>query len=147
MAVAIVYSTFLLCSCLLILRYGRALERVFLTLLAAFSIATLGLSAKVGLLEAQDLLFAIDVAILIVILAIMHRSSAYWPVWFAGFHTIIVATGVAHLILPSAIPNDYINVASFWSLPSLLVLALGTLADHRRRTAPALPKALSYGVR
>lgn len=133
MAVAIVYSTFLLCSCLLVLWYGKLLERAFVTLLAAFSIATLALSANVGIVEAQHVLFAMDVAILVVILAIMHRSRAYWPVWFAGFHTIIVATGLAHLLFPSSIPGIYINAASFWSLPSLLVLALGTLTDHRMR--------------
>lgn len=137
MAVAIIYWMFLLSACLLVLWYGRPLERAFLTLLAAFSIATLGLSAEVGILEAQQTLFALDVAILIVVLAIMHRSKAYWPVWFAGFHTIIVATGFANLILPSAIPGDYINAASFWSLPSLLVLVLGTLADYRTRAPPS----------
>lgn len=137
MTIAIIFGTFLLSSCLLVLWYGQALERGFLTFLVALSILTLLLSAKVGILESQNALFALDVAILIVVLAIMRRSKAYWPVWFAGFHTIIVATGFANLILPSAIPGDYINAASFWSLPSLLVLVLGTLADYRTRAPPS----------
>lgn len=135
MAIVAIFWTFLLSACLLVLWYGRTLERAFLILLVAISAVTLALSAKVGIVEAQHSLFAMDIAILVVILAIMHRSNAYWPVWFAGFHTIIVATGLAHLLLPSAVPGIYINVASFWSLPSLIVLALGSLADNRMRVA------------
>lgn len=133
MAVAIIFWTFLLSACLLVLWYGGMIERAFTALLVSFAALTLYLHAMVGIVEAQHVLFAIDLTILAVVLAIMHRSSAYWPIWFGGFQTIIVATGLARLILPSAIPENYINASGFWALPEVLVLVLGTLADHRVR--------------
>lgn len=137
MAIVAVFWTFLLSACLLVLWCGGMIERAFTALLVAFAALTLYLSVTVGMLEAQQALFAIDLAILAGALAVMHRSSAHWPIWFAGFQAIIVGTGLAHLLFPSAIPENYINAASFWALPEVLVLVLGTLADHRVRARPA----------
>lgn len=78
---------------------------------------------------------AIDLTILFVVLTVARLSNSHWPVWFAGFQIIIVGTGLARLLFPSAIPGIYTNAASFWALPEVLVLVLGTLADHRMRAS------------
>lgn len=135
MAVALVFWTFLLSAFVLVFWYGGWIERAFAGFLLACTLVTFALNAELGLFETQNVVFAIDVAIFVVVLKILRTSPAYWPVWFAGFHAIIVATGLARLLFPSAVPAIYINAAGFWSLPVLLVLVLGTLADHKLRTA------------
>lgn len=140
MAVVAIFFTFLLFACLLVLWFGGTIERAFTAFLVASAALTLYLSATIGMLEAQHALFAIDLAILAVALTVMHRSSAHWPIWFAGFHAIIVATELAHLLVPSAVPGHYINAASFWALPEVLVLVLGTLTDHRMRVTASRPR-------
>lgn len=135
MAAAVIFWTFLLSVCLVGLRCGRTLERAFLAFLVCCTLLTLALSPKLNGLGDDDALFAIDVTIFVVVLAIMHNSRAHWPIWFAGFHTIIVATGLARLLFPAEVPDVYIDAAAFWSLPSLLALVIGTVSDSRRRTA------------
>lgn len=138
MAVAIAYWTFLLSSCLLVLWYGRTVERAFLMFLVFCTFLIVAVHPKHGVLDSRHALFAIDVTILLVVLAIMPRSHAHWPIWFAGFHTITVATGLARLLLPAEVPGLYINAAGFWSLPALLTLVIGAMLDQRVRTANAL---------
>ncbi len=135
MAVALLFWSFLLSATLLVLWYGRASERAFVIFLIGCAILTLAAGLKLETSELRYALIAIDLAILAVVLAIMRKSDAYWPVWFAGFQTIIVSTGLAHLILPSQVPAHYINLAGFWALPEMLVLVLGTVADYKARAA------------
>jgi len=132
-AFAVTFWTFLLPACLLVLWHGRLLERAFLAFLTCCALLTLAMSPKLGGSGHDDALFAIDVTILAVVVVIMHRSRTYWPIWFAGFQTIIVATGLARLLISGRVPEVYLDVAGFWSLPSLLVLVIGTVADSRGR--------------
>lgn len=135
MAFAVTFWTFLISSCLLVLWHGRRPERAFVAFLTCCVLLTLALYPKLGGSENENALFAIDVTILAVVLLIMHRSRAFWPIWFAGFQTIIVATGLARLLISGRVPEVYLDVAGFWSLPSLFVLVIGTVLDSRGREA------------
>lgn len=134
MAVALIFWAFLLSAFVLVFWYGGSTERAFSGFLLACTIVTFALNAGLGIFEMQNVVFAVDVAIFAFVLQIMRTSPAYWPVWFAGFHSIVVATGLARLLFPSTVPANYVDAAGFWSLPVLLVLVLGTLADHKTRT-------------
>lgn len=135
MAIAVVFWTFLLAACLLVVWYGQATERGFLAFLVACSALTLVISPELGLVSSRYALLGVDAIILFVALAVVSYTKSYWPIWLAGFHSIAVATDAARLMFPRGVTSHYLLAEGFWSIPVLLVLVLGTLADHRMRTA------------
>ena len=76
------------------------------------------------------------VAINFLLLAIVARyaltSHRYWPIWFTGFQAATCSFSLAALFLdPGAIRQGLALAAAFWTLPGLIVLCWGLLADQR----------------
>ncbi|MEO0032850.1 MAG: hypothetical protein RIS94_2608 [Pseudomonadota bacterium] len=122
------------------LAFGRRAERAFaLLLLGSSMISTLAqqLTGKVEMGTAAA--FASDWAILAVVWVLALRSDRFWPVWFAGFQTLAIAN---QLLAMSEIGLRYrflANMSALWALPAMVIMAWGTVLDHRRerRSAPA----------
>ena len=76
-------------------------------------------------------IFAVDLACLLALLALALKSNRYWPIWATGFQAAAVATHLATLFAEDTVPDAYRALLSFWSIPILLVMVLGTMKDHK----------------
>jgi len=82
--------------------------------------------------------FAVDAACLFLLLALAMHSNRFWPIWAVGFQTVAVATHVATLLIPEIVPKAYYAMLSFWSIPILWVMAVGTHKDRSYEKEKAL---------
>jgi len=76
-------------------------------------------------------MLAIDGTLLIALGFIAYRSDRYWPLWLVGLHLLTVCAEIAALIDKKPLAGAYEAVQAFWSIPALLVMALGVLLDRR----------------
>jgi hypothetical protein len=141
LAVNLLFWLSIACSLAAAFVFGRRTERVFVLVLVAASIATLlanrAIPEPVGKMEVVRL---IDLALFAIAWVLALKSDRFWPIWFTAMQTLSVLTepaswqaeGIPHLI--------FSNLAAFWSLPGLIVLAGGTILDWRKR-ASASPKS------
>ena len=74
--------------------------------------------------------FAVDLVLLVGLIAVALRSDRWFPVWFAGFHLVAVISHLASLAAPGFAPKIYFLLQSFWSVPMLFTLALGVALDR-----------------
>lgn len=132
--IGLLFWLFVLSAFGVILRYGGGTERKFAGFLLVCVALTLVVNEAVGLNAAYNYVSLIDAVIMIVALRLVATSDAYWPIWFAGFHLIVVASGAAYMLFPTPLVGLYGNAASFWALPGQAALALGAIADHKMRT-------------
>lgn len=77
---------------------------------------------------------AIDGTLLAITFFYVFRLQRYWPIWFAGFHSIAVASQISRLAYSVSTPSIYVDLAGFWSIPAFLVLVIGVNLDRRIRT-------------
>lgn len=75
--------------------------------------------------------FAVDTGCLLALAALAIHSNRFWPIWAVGFQLVAVATHVATLLNPEIVPKAYQAMLSFWSIPILWVMAVGTYKDRR----------------
>lgn len=139
LAVNVLFLLILACSILMAFAFGRRTERVFVFLLIAASVGTL-LATPTGpdYQGRIDIIRLIDWVILVVAWGLALKSDRFWPIWFAAMQTLSVLTelaswhavGIPHLI--------FTNLAAFWSLPALIVMAYGTMLDWRKRASASL---------
>lgn len=91
-------------------------------------------------IEIGDLI--IDSAVLVSFVAIALRSDRFWPLWIAGLQLTISMSHLFKAIDSSLLPIAYAAAERFWSYPTLIIIAVGSWRQHRRRMAsPALGSA------
>jgi hypothetical protein len=75
--------------------------------------------------------FIADILIFIFCIFILVKSNRYWPIWFASFQFITLATHFASLVF--SIEDSYyvFLFAGFWAIPALLSMAIGVILDYR----------------
>ena len=78
---------------------------------------------------------AIDAMLLAIALYFVLRTTSYWPIWFAGFHSIAVASEIARLAYSGPMPGIYLDLAGFWSVPALLSMVMGINMDRHYQQA------------
>ncbi|MBX7482792.1 hypothetical protein [Qipengyuania qiaonensis] len=81
---------------------------------------------------ALALVALVDVALLAVIVRYALSSRKYWPIWFSACHATTLLFELAALFLPGDQHIIAERVAAFWSIPALLVMVAGLIADQRR---------------
>jgi len=69
---------------------------------------------------------AIDVAVLLVFVAVALQSARFWPLWISGLQLTTTLAHVIKLIEPGLLNVAYGAAMRFWSYPILLILAVGT---------------------
>jgi hypothetical protein len=131
MLAAIVFWLFMLATCLLAFWLGGRYERTAAMLILMSALASSVAYSNFGWINGQVFVFFIDTILLAAIFYITSKSMALWPIWFAGFHMISVATGFANLLFPTHVPEMYRMIAGFWALPAQICMALGIILDHR----------------
>lgn len=131
MLVIFAFWLFLLATVVIVWINGDFEARLFSVIVVGASVLTaLAMATTRGQLH-TDAVFAVDGVLLILVLVFVYRSHSYWPIWFAGFQTITVATELARHVFPNAIPVLYGNAAAFWSIPALATMAAAVVKDRR----------------
>lgn len=104
--------------------------------LGAIVLATL-LSAATDLILPKSIsayaYLMIDTALLALALIFVIKLDSYWPIWFAGFHSITVGSEISRLIYSGPFPSIYLDVAGFWSIPAFVAMAVGVNLDKYRQ--------------
>lgn len=80
--------------------------------------------------------FAMDVIVLLLLVAIALKSAKYWPMFGAGFQLLAVLTHVAKMIDPNVDQWAYITAIVIWTYLLMGALGLGTWNTWRERHAP-----------
>lgn len=81
-------------------------------------------------------IFAVDVAVFLVFLAIALISDRFWPLWTTALQLLVVMAHLAKLADPEMLRPGYGFLMAAWSYPQLLAIALGVRARNRRRPIP-----------
>lgn len=131
MIVALAYWVFLTSVIVVFVTRGGPDGRLFTFACIIASTLTYFANAQFGFNSSRFHVLAIDSALLAIVTILAMRSRSYWPMWFAGFHMIAVATRLAQFVFPASIPGIYGNTAGFWALPALGVAVFGVLLDRR----------------
>ncbi len=77
-------------------------------------------------------LFLVDLGCLIALAGLALKSNRYWPIWACGFQLVAVATHVGTMLVPDIVPKAYQAMQSFWAVPILMVMAIGTALDRQQ---------------
>lgn len=81
------------------------------------------------------LVWAIDLALLAILVRYALLTRRHWPIWFAGFHATSVLFGMAAFLFPGDVRLLLLLISGFWAIPALVVLVIGLLTDHRHGIA------------
>ena len=133
MLVSILFCLLFAGSAILTWANGFFTEKIFTVILLVMVIIPPVLHRSMSWELAQRYVFFADATLLLITLAIVKSTQSYWPIWFAAFQTITVATGLAQFIYPNLVPGIYIMASGFWSLPAIGAFVVGVLCDKRRR--------------
>ena len=131
MLIGLLFNAFLLCGGAIAFLFGGSLERKFVGFLILCSFLTVFLNSELGRISARFSITSLDVAIMVVVILIAFRHNRYWPLWFAGFHSLTVASDLLLHLFPRAYSAYFIAFSGFWALPAMLAMATGTIKDHR----------------
>jgi hypothetical protein len=78
-------------------------------------------------------LFAVDAGCLLALLILALMSNRFWPIWALGFQIVAVATHVATLSIPDVVPKSFQALLSFWTIPILWAMVVGTHKDLQNK--------------
>jgi len=130
-----IFSALLLFASLFALVRGGAPERIVgVALLLAFGVS-IGMQQPLAsrFVSVEWGIFAADLVLLIVLLAVALHADRFWTLWLAAFHTLgtggHLVRGLDHGIEPIA----YAILLASWSYPMVLLLVIGTARHSRRR--------------
>jgi uncharacterized membrane-anchored protein len=112
-------------------RGGQPERFVAIMFLIAFPLGAF-LNAKFRSQGIQIGSFSVDVAMLILLLAIALKANRYWPMGMVAMQLLEVVGHLLKLADPRMMPLLYWISSVMWAYPMLILLALGTLR-HRNR--------------
>jgi hypothetical protein len=122
---------FLVSSLAILFLHGGGPGRTFSYVLVVAVFLTFGANSLLGTKSAYPFVFLIDLGLLVYVAVLSFNYSRFWPLWFAGFHSISVASGIAYLLFPVRIPEMYVDASGFLALPALGAVVAGVLLDRR----------------
>ncbi len=132
------YWIFLIGCGAYVLRFGNCSEKWGIALIGGGSL--LSVASTSGMAErfrhAELGIFAIDVLVLGAFFVLALRTNKLWPLWVTGFQLVAVATHLAIMVEPEAVPCAYALAQGFWAYPMLILIALSASANRRRRKNP-----------
>jgi hypothetical protein len=115
-------------------RTGRAGSAIFV---AATVLTAAGAMLDPTWASTSYAVFLVDAGCLGLLVVLAIYSNRFWPIWAVGFQTVAVATHIATLLIPEIVPRAYYAMLSFWSIPILWVMAVGTHKDRKYEKARA----------
>ena len=130
MLVAIGFWAFMIASYVVVLLYGGREARIFIHFVLLAALATLVAFITLSGTAYGLTVLAIDFALLAAAFYFVARARSFWPIWFAGFHLIGVATSCARWLFPHQLPEIYGNLAGFWAIPALMTMVVAVIRDR-----------------
>lgn len=76
--------------------------------------------------------FTLDVALLVALIVLAHRSTRYWPLWLGGWQIAAIVSHITKTIDPGMAAAGYAFQAAVWAYPMLITTAWGAVRHHRR---------------
>lgn len=73
----------------------------------------------------------VDGVLFLALLMLAMRSSAFWPMWAAGFQLCALAVHFAAAKSPHMMPATYAETLALWAFPQLGALLYGTWYEAR----------------
>lgn len=129
----------LLAGCLII-SFGRGgwPERIGAMNMAIGSVLTLlvnsPLSTRYASVEVR--IFIVDVAVLLVFVALALRTDRFWPLWTAAMQVLVILAHVARFADPQMMRNGYGIVMAIWSYPQLVMITVAAWQFGRGEPKP-----------
>jgi hypothetical protein len=75
----------------------------------------------------------VDIAVFAGFLFVALRSDRFWPLWIAGLQLTTMMGHIMKAIDVELLPRAYAAAMAFWAYPIVLILAIGTYRQQRRR--------------
>jgi hypothetical protein len=79
-------------------------------------------------------IFAVDLAVLVALVALALTAERFWPLWLTALHLLGTAGHLVKMADPTLIRWGYAFLIAIWSYPMLALIVIGTW-NHRRRLA------------
>lgn len=76
--------------------------------------------------------FTLDVALLLALIVLAHRSTRYWPLWLGGWQIAAIVAHITKTLDPGMAAAGYAFQAAFWAYPMLFATAWGAVRHQRR---------------
>jgi hypothetical protein len=132
MTVIALFWLFLLSSVTAMFSLGGKFERQLAVVIVAAVFTTYAANASLGWERAEPFVSLVDACLLAFALRLVWVSDRYWPIWFAAFQSIALATGIAQLMFPADVPAIYTTMQGFWFFPAVIVMVVGVILDRQR---------------
>jgi hypothetical protein len=123
------YSALLLCAAYVSVNGGRTGKAGSAIFILATMLSAAAVQMNPSWAGTSLGLFAVDAGCLLALLILALMSNRFWPIWALGFQTAAVATHLATLSIPDAVPKSLQALLSFWTIPILWVMVAGTHKD------------------
>lgn len=130
----IVFAVVLLAVCAFALLKGEGPERTGASALLLAWLATTNIY-RLGSELTPWAVFAIDLALLLVLSVLVFRTNRQWPIWAAAFHLFSMLSHVSVLLNLTEIARGYVQALSIASLGVVGSLAVGTFWVWQEREA------------
>ncbi len=131
MLIGLIFNLFLIVGFAIVWVFGESTERRFVCFLLLATFFTFLSNTWLGRGSARLAISAIDMSVLALAVMIALRSDRYWPVWFSGFHSLAVLSGLQSLLVSERYAAYFWAFSGFWALPAVLAMAVGIVLDDR----------------
>lgn len=74
----------------------------------------------------------VDIATLVAFIAIMAKSTRFWPLWITALQNIAVMTHLARFLKPQTVPMAYAVAEQLWVYIMLLILIVSVQQQRSR---------------
>lgn len=123
-------------------RDGRAIAAIYLSACVATVVAWW---VQPDWRHTNQATFAVDLVLLVALVALALRSQRWFPIWFAGLHLLAIVSHAGSILAPGFAYKVYFLMQAFWAVPMLLSLAIGVALDRRAGIADDRPGAAQPG--
>ena len=132
----VLFNVVLLGACAFAFALGGAPERwtAIVFLIGALATFLLPFEHHASYHSVHVMVLAIDVAVLVGLVGIALRADRYWPLYVSALHIIVIAIHGVKAIQPSLVPWMYAGASGKIAYPMLVLLAIGALRHHQRKT-------------
>lgn len=123
---------FLILSCGLALWWGKRTERIAALAMFVAWIATPFAANPDRWAAPQYGVLAVDLTLLLVLMALSLRTDRWWPLWATAFHAVGVCIHVVVMVDPQIWPRAYFFAGGIFGRLTLIALVVGSINVHRR---------------
>lgn len=128
----IAYLSVLLLCCAYTVRFGGRTGRYCVVLVVFTTVLTMA-AARIdaSFTRFMPALMLADLSLLAGLLTIAFTSDRFWPLWMAAFQLNCVTAHLVAVVSPRIVGPVYYAMETFWGIPILLAMAIGSALDQR----------------